>query len=610
MERVMSPKAFLAKLRNRHQPIPKELTEADVLASWNKCKIKATRRGFIAGLAALSVLATSVVTKYDYAHAAYTPFTKAVYNALDPSYGITGNGSSDDSAAINIFLAYCSAQGAVAFFPVPSSFYNVGSTQLIVPAGLSVLCAETATITRTTDGSSSWQTAYGTSAGAMITVGNNTKWTGGIFNNTATLATSTTSATGNKGSIGTLGSITGGSSYTAGTYSGVSLTGGSGTGATANIVVSGGAVTSVTIVNAGSGYALADILSATAASIGGTGSGFSVGVAAVNIVFTVAAGRPNLATGQFIRGQSNSTPGNHMEGVATYSGTTLTLLVTFGQGTASTDWTFYSTGVWQSPFTMDGVTNAELIDATTTGNWYVGPIMSGWNPSTGGSKIVQQCKFIRSQTLGIFNRGFYLYGNSSDNTWDTLYVNGSNGGTDYCFNLNPANASGTVNNQRRTALINLHCFGFGSQGIAFGDLTSNLTCTSPVIASGTTTASVGILCEAGNNAPTGNVPSYCTISNPMITNVLGYGIQFAGPLYVKCTGGSAIVCGTGLGVTAGFPSNSSECAWESLLITGCTTGININASQVDTLLTGRATANTTNLTDNGTGTVHTGLITT
>lgn len=79
--------------------------------------------------------------------------------------------------------------------------------------------------------------------------------------------------------IATLGAITPGSAYTNGTYSGVSLTGGSGSGATANITVAGGAVTVVTLVNPGTGYAIGNTLSATAASIGGTGSGFSIPVA-------------------------------------------------------------------------------------------------------------------------------------------------------------------------------------------------------------------------------------------------------------------------------------------------------------------------------------------
>ena len=88
------------------------------------------------------------------------------------------------------------------------------------------------------------------------------------------------------GYILTLNTLIGGSSYTNGTYTGVSLTGGVGTGAKATIVVSGGAVTTVTLTAAGNGYAVGNILSATAASIGGTGSGFSIKVATINSGFT------------------------------------------------------------------------------------------------------------------------------------------------------------------------------------------------------------------------------------------------------------------------------------------------------------------------------------
>lgn len=78
------------------------------------------------------------------------------------------------------------------------------------------------------------------------------------------------------GGVSILGTITPGSLYTNGTYNGVALTGGTGTGATANIVVSGGVVASAAIVNGGSGYTFGDSLSAAAANIGGTGSGFAV----------------------------------------------------------------------------------------------------------------------------------------------------------------------------------------------------------------------------------------------------------------------------------------------------------------------------------------------
>jgi hypothetical protein len=83
------------------------------------------------------------------------------------------------------------------------------------------------------------------------------------------------------GNIGTLGAITAGTLYTNGTYSNVPLTGGTGSGATANITVSGGGVTAVTLVGRGTGYTAADALSAAAANIGGTGSGFSIPVSTI-----------------------------------------------------------------------------------------------------------------------------------------------------------------------------------------------------------------------------------------------------------------------------------------------------------------------------------------
>ena len=82
--------------------------------------------------------------------------------------------------------------------------------------------------------------------------------------------------------VATLGAITAGSGYTNGTYFGVPLTGGSGSGATATITVSGGAVTTVTLTKGGSLYTVGNTLSAASSTIGGAGSGFSIPVATVS----------------------------------------------------------------------------------------------------------------------------------------------------------------------------------------------------------------------------------------------------------------------------------------------------------------------------------------
>jgi hypothetical protein len=97
------------------------------------------------------------------------------------------------------------------------------------------------------------------------------------------IVTGTTVVAITTSNIKTLGAITGGSAYTNGSYSNVTLTGGAGLNAKATIGVSGGAVTTVTITARGAGYLVGDVLSATAASIGGTGSGFSIPVTAIYV---------------------------------------------------------------------------------------------------------------------------------------------------------------------------------------------------------------------------------------------------------------------------------------------------------------------------------------
>jgi gliding motility-associated-like protein len=107
-----------------------------------------------------------------------------------------------------------------------------------------------------------------------------------------------------------------GSQYTSGTYTGVALTGGTGTGATATVVVgpvasffttiSGSTtvtfiygVQSVNISNAGSGYTVGDVLTIPAASIGGTGSGFSITVSGVSsFIHYVGTGTTNITASQ------------------------------------------------------------------------------------------------------------------------------------------------------------------------------------------------------------------------------------------------------------------------------------------------------------------------
>lgn len=75
--------------------------------------------------------------------------------------------------------------------------------------------------------------------------------------------------------------LSGGAGYVDGTYIDVPLTGGSGTGAVADIVVSGGAVTKVKPSSKGANYTVLDTLSANAADLGGAGAGFAWEILAI-----------------------------------------------------------------------------------------------------------------------------------------------------------------------------------------------------------------------------------------------------------------------------------------------------------------------------------------
>jgi hypothetical protein len=78
------------------------------------------------------------------------------------------------------------------------------------------------------------------------------------------------------------GTITPGFGYANGLYSNVPLSGGSGSGATANITIAGNLITKVTIDNPGNFYAVGDVLTTSITYIGGIGSGFQYTLTAVD----------------------------------------------------------------------------------------------------------------------------------------------------------------------------------------------------------------------------------------------------------------------------------------------------------------------------------------
>jgi len=140
--------------------------------------------------------------------------------------------------------------------------------------------------------SSSIQPANNPSASLMV-IGGTTIQSASILNSSAVLINPIMSASANNqvlngldinptfvGGVGAYNNsfvISGGTGYTAGTYTAIALTGGSGTGAQATIIVNAsGVVTSVAITTAGTNYNIGDVLSCANTIIGGgSGSGFT-----------------------------------------------------------------------------------------------------------------------------------------------------------------------------------------------------------------------------------------------------------------------------------------------------------------------------------------------
>jgi len=110
------------------------------------------------------------------------------------------------------------------------------------------------------------------------------------------------------GTILSFGSAVAGSGYTDGTYADVALTGGTGSGAIANIVVSaGGVAAGSTLVDGGSGYKDTDQLSAADSDLGGGGgTGFTIEVDSWIQISGTAGGTAITMNGDGGTGTANS----------------------------------------------------------------------------------------------------------------------------------------------------------------------------------------------------------------------------------------------------------------------------------------------------------------
>lgn len=342
--------------------------------------------------------------------------------------------------------------------------------------------------------------------------------------------------------------------------------------------------------------------------------------------FTVSAGL-GLTTSSFVRIYSRANPANHFEGtVSSYSGTTLVVggLFANGSGTLS-DWNICHGGVYQAPMVLHGVTGCIVENVRVTGDWYVGFLLDGWNPSGGGSLTVSNCVLRNCYAEAVQNRGFYVYGTSADCVFDDCFVLGSNGVTDYGFNFNPANATGTANSQVRTKVIGCSVVGAGYQGYAISDLCFYFVVDACVATTITNAAGVGFLVQLANS----QVPQFNNIKDSIAQGCAGVGFFFVGALYGGASGCSAIVCGIGYHIAAsggtqsqyidinsseavssttiGFQvaGNSSRCGLNNIkAISNGTNGVQLDSGSVRTQVSGRSYNNTSNnLVDNGTSSI-------
>lgn len=162
------------------------------------------RRGLLSAFSALLVLSPT------FAKAAYLPLTTPLLNALD--YKIKGDGTTDDSAAVQTFMNFAVSKSACMYFPGGGKQYNMMGNSAQVPDGGNVLCQSDALFIRSLDTTIAPNptVAYGASfTASMFALGNHCTWTGGVLQNTAIFTASATSQ-----NIATIAALPGGSSIT------------------------------------------------------------------------------------------------------------------------------------------------------------------------------------------------------------------------------------------------------------------------------------------------------------------------------------------------------------------------------------------------------------
>lgn len=347
-----------------------------------------------------------------------------------------------------------------------------------------------------------------------------------------------------------------------------------------------------------------------------------------NKTWTTQAGLPITAGSTFLRVWSASHPEAHFEGTASaYAGTTLTINSPFNGGSGTyTDWNIGIGHIYQTAMCLHGATKSVVEGLRVTGNWYVGLMMDGWNPPAGGPLNCRFNIWRGCSVEGVQNRGIYYYGTCWDNVMDDCFVSGVNlfaGCTDYCYNFNPANASGSINSQLRNKTIGCLADSAGFQGFGVADQTSYMILSDCSATNISNAAGNGFAVFYAN----GLSPQYIKIHNSIASNCGAAGFANLGALFNQFTGCMAVAnqngfqigpstaqsqyvimcdCLASTNTSSGFlvQGNSARCNLSDVqAISNTSFGINIGSGSNVIIANGRCNSNGTNFADSGTGTV-------
>jgi hypothetical protein len=353
------------------------------------------------------------------------------------------------------------------------------------------------------------------------------------------------------GTIATFANTTAGTGYINGSYSAITptTTSGNGSGATFNVTVSGGAVTSVTLVSGGQGYGQGDTFTFSSASLGGNTTLASVAVTGTAGQFSCTATTLLVNQAVTVTGTLSGTATGISAGTyyitATNGTTTFTLSPNVG-GTALA--------------TTAGTTTGLTFEAQRPVTAYVGTISTVYYYNTAITAPSSNYYINQANTLWQFDVGFDSSGSGQNNliahpgqnlkyidsTINTRPLVGTFTGTAVAP-VGVFQAVGTTTSGSNTVTFPITNIAMGAGVSVYG---SGIP-TGTTIISATTTA--GVWTVTLSQAATASSPATYTLASVAVTGTAG---QFSCTANISLATGQAVQVvgvntGTATGITAG-----------------------------------------------------------